>query len=84
MTEWRDISSAPYRTLVRVKVGSVTLLARLVPDASMTSEEQGCDQWCAEIEGEHPPCWSGGACWESNEDEAPSLQPTAWQPLEVT
>jgi len=40
-----------------------------------------CDQWQAAVEGEHPPCWSDGACWESNADEIGSLQPNAWRPL---
>ena len=78
---WQDISNTPVDTPVRVKAGNMTFMARLVPDASMTSEEESCDQWQAEHEGEHPPCWSGGACWESNEDEAMSLQPTHWQPI---
>ena len=77
--EWRDIESAPYNTPVEIKVGSMTFLARLHPDASMSSLDESCDQWQAEIDGEHPPCWSGGACWASNENEDMSLQPTAWR-----
>lgn len=76
---WQDINSAPYDTPVEVKVGSMTFLARLLPDASMSSLDETCDQWQAEIDGEHPPCWSGGACWASNENEDMSLQPTAWR-----
>lgn len=76
---WRDIESAPYNTPVEIKVGSMTFLARLHPDASMSSLDESCDQWQAEIDGEHPPCWSGGACWASNENEDMSLQPTAWR-----
>ena len=78
---WQDIANAPVNTPVRVKAGNMTFIARIVLGASMTSDEQECDQWQAEHEGEHPPCWSGGACWESNEDEAMSLQPTHWQPI---
>lgn len=80
---WQDIASAPFNTPVRVKAGSMTFLARLIPNAAMATDEQVCDQWQAEVEGEHPPCWSGGACWESNEDEALSLQPTQWMPAEA-
>jgi len=76
---WRPIESAPFNTPVEIKAGSMTFLARLMPDASMSDLETSCDQWQAEIEGEHPPCWSGGACWSSNENEDPSLQPTAWR-----
>ena len=78
---WQDIANAPVNTPVRVKAGNMTFIARIVLGASMTSDEQECNQWQAEHEGEHPPCWSGGACWESNEDEAMSLQPTYWQPI---
>lgn len=76
---WRPIETAPYDTPVEVKVGSMTFLARLLADASMSSLDETCDQWQAEIDGEHPPCWSGGACWASNENEDMSLQPTAWR-----
>lgn len=77
--EWRPIETAPYDTPVEVKVGSMTFLARLLADASMSSLDETCDQWQAENDGEHPPCWSGGACWASNENEDMSLQPTAWR-----
>lgn len=79
--EWRSIESAPYSTPVRVKAGDMTFIASLEPDVSMDEHGSECDQWHATNEGEHPPCWSGGACWQSNEDEALSLQPCAWQPL---
>ncbi|NML93833.1 hypothetical protein [Novosphingobium olei] len=79
--EWKDIESAPYNTVVRVKAGQMTFLARLIPNGAMSDMDTSCDQWVAEIEGEHPPCWSGGACWENNEDESPSLQPDGWQSL---
>jgi len=78
---WLPIDSAPYDTQVRVKVGGMTFVARLIADGSMSDLDTACDQWTAEIDGEHPPCWSGGACWEINEDESPSLQPTAWMPI---
>lgn len=75
---WLGIASAPYDVPVCVKAGSMTFLARLIGNEAMTTEGQPCDQWHAEIEGEHPPCWSGGACWTSNENEDLSLQPTHW------
>ena len=79
--EWRPISEAPCNEPVKVRLGKgMVIVARLIPDGSMSSEEESCDQWVAEYEGEHPACWSGGACWETNEDEVSSLQPTAWMP----
>lgn len=80
--EWQPIETAPVNEAVLVRVGmGMAFAARLVPDAAMTDEEASCDQWQAEHEGEHPPCWSGGCCWASNEDENTSLQPTHWMPL---
>jgi hypothetical protein len=55
-------------------------LAVLLPDVSQDGHGNECDQWSAAREGEHPPCWSGGGCWASNEDEVISLQPNAWRP----
>lgn len=77
---WRPLDTAPYNTPVRIKAGNMTFIAELLPSASM-NEDGECDQWQAVHEGEHPPCWSGGACWASNEDEDPSLQPKGWMPL---
>lgn len=79
MSVWYPAQLAPINEEVRVKAGEMTFLAMLLPDVSMDADGRSCDQWQATREGEHPPCWSGGACWDSNEDEAMSLQPTAWQ-----
>jgi len=76
---WQGIESAPYNTPVRIKAGEMTFVARLLIDAAMTTAEETCDQWVAEHEGEHPPCWTNGACWQSNENDDPSLRPVAWQ-----
>lgn len=80
--EWRTIDSAPYSTPVKVKCGQgKAFMAELIPNGSMDENEMECDQWVA-CEGESfPPCWSGGACWESNADGVMSKQPTAWMPL---
>lgn len=79
---WQPIETAPVNTPVRVKLGEgMVIVARLVPDASITSDGQTCDQWQAEFENEHPECWSDGCCWESNVDEICSMQPTHWMPL---
>lgn len=78
---WQPIETAPYDTRVLLKVGSMTFPAKLHQGVSMDEDGNDCDQWSAIFEGEHPPCWSGGACWASNEDEVPSIQPSAWKPL---
>lgn len=79
--QWRPIADAPYDEDVEVRVGEMTFMAILSRNASLTADMKECDQWQAARESEHPPCWSGGACWRSNEDEAVSLQPDAWRPL---
>ena len=78
---WLPIWQAPYQVAVEVRVGRMTFLAMLMPDASMTDAGASCDQWQAVHEAEHPPCWSGGACWASNEDGVRSLQPIAFRHL---
>jgi len=80
--QWQPIETARYGETVEVKVGSMTLLAKLLHNHS-ENEHGSCDQWVAAIEGEHPPCWSDGCCWDSNEDEITSLQPTAWRPASI-
>lgn len=79
---WRDPNEAPYDTPVRVRVGGMTFGAILRCDASLDEGEHPCDQWQAAVEGEHPPCWSDGACWSSNDEGMPSRQPEAWQAIE--
>jgi hypothetical protein len=78
--EWRDIASAPYDTPVDVRAGRMTFVARLLANHSIDENEQACDQWVAEHEGEHPPCWTDGACWENNSDKMMSIQPEQWRP----
>ncbi len=80
---WLPVKSAPYDQDVIVRAGSMTFRAALRRDASMNEAGDSCDQWQATIEGEHPPCWSDGCCWESNQDGIPSLQPIEWRPLEA-
>lgn len=79
--DWQPIETAPFNVPVRIKVGHMTMIARLLNDSSVDEYEKSCDQWWAEHDGEHPPCWSEGACWASNMDESPSMQPTHWQPV---
>jgi hypothetical protein len=43
-----------------------------------------CWSWVAAEEGKHPPCWSGGAYWDSNENEMPSTPPLRWRPAPPT
>lgn len=77
---WQPIADAPYNQAVEIKIGRRKFPAILLHNASMSSEEESCDQWQATTD-DHPKCWSDGACWESNEDGNTSLQPEAWRAL---
>lgn len=78
---WSGVENAPYDTPLTVLAGGMTFAAILRRDASLNEEGESCDQWQAVVEGEHPPCWTDGACWESNEDGIPCLWPEAFMPL---
>lgn len=82
VTGWQPIETAPYGVPVRVKLGrGTTIVAVLRNNAATTEDGNDCDQWQAHFEGEHPECWTDGACWQSNADNVMSLQPRAWTAL---
>ncbi len=79
--DWRTMDWAPKDgTPIRVRTSrrqfDVSWQTGLVDD-----HDQECGAWHAEKVGDHPPCWTDGICWASNEDGRPSEQPQAWQPL---
>ncbi|PZU95595.1 MAG: hypothetical protein DI527_00875 [Chelatococcus sp.] len=78
---WNDIESAPRDRPAIL----LTFQGHVVKAAWQTgfTDENGRDTgaWCATEEGQHPPCWSEGVCWASNEDESPSDPPVAWLPF---
>ena len=79
--KWQPLETAPFNREVEVRVGRRRVVrAKLVPDASMDSNGDACDQWWATTD-KYPPCWSEGACWESNVDEQMSAHPDAWREL---
>lgn len=82
VTDWQPIETAPYGVPVRVKLErGTTIVAVLRNNAATTEDGDDCDQWQAHFEGEHPECWTDGACWQSNADNVMSLQPRAWTAL---
>jgi hypothetical protein len=76
---WLSAMTPPYAQEVEVRVGAMRFRAKLMQGASLDENGRSCDQWQAAREGEHPPCWTDGACWESNADLSPSLQVDAWR-----
>ena len=81
MSEWQPIETAPVAECVWVQAGGMTFKAAWFPSFSLDENGEECDQWLAEEEDEHPPCWTDGACWETNADMVQSAQPTHWMPL---
>lgn len=78
MGEWLDPKDAPYWKHVEVKVGRKVFMAMLTADTSMTEDEKPCDQWQALVDN-YPRNWSGGYCWESNEDGEMSDPVEGWR-----
>lgn len=80
MSDWRRMEMAPGDgTPIRIRTaGGHVLIASWRP---VDDPDQECGAWHAETEGDHPPCWSDGVCWEINEDMKPSDPPVGWQPL---
>tara|TARA_R100001132_G_scaffold24115_1_gene22929 strand:+ start:2017 stop:2292 length:276 start_codon:yes stop_codon:yes gene_type:complete len=80
--KWKTIDSdVPYDTPVQIRFaeGRKVMLARLLRGHSLDESMRNCDQWVAEGD-DYPPCWTEGACWESNHDEVMSKQPAQWRP----
>lgn len=80
---WQSMNTAPFNETVEVEAGDMVFPAILLPDHSLRwspSGEEACDQWVATTD-RHPECWSGGGCWESNEDENRSAYPERWRHL---
>lgn len=81
MRKWKPMETAPYNTAVEIKAGGMAFKAIFLSNVSIDESGKYCDQWQAVHEGKHPPCWTDGACWESNDDEMMSIQPTHWRSL---
>ena len=78
---WRDIASAPRdnsHVIVRTALGRVFSAFMGTPVVGESGDDLA---WTAADEGIHPPCWTDGICWSSNEDEEPSDPPVAWLPI---
>ncbi|WP_298281170.1 hypothetical protein [Acidocella sp.] len=83
LSEGRPISTAPRDgTWIQAEIpghGSDNIIAWLGGLEDEAGNE--CWAWHFMLEGQEPPdCWTDGVCWASNEDGAPSVQPTKWKP----
>jgi hypothetical protein len=80
MTDWQPIETYPndgHPVQVRTRGGYV--LKAFLGSCICEGPEGPVDAWAASIEGDNPPCWTDGICWESNEDEKPSDPPVEWR-----
>jgi hypothetical protein len=79
---WSTMDSAPDLTfvIVRTKTGYV-FKAKYEHNIASGPDEGSCDGWVVGDGDLHPPCWTDGVCWASNEDEEPSDPPVGWMPL---
>lgn len=80
--EWQQMKTAPRdkTTVLVCTFSGYVFPAFYDPTGSVDENEEVCGIWCAKYEGFHPPCWSEGQCWTSNEDEIMSEQPLYWRP----
>ncbi|NBW15571.1 MAG: DUF551 domain-containing protein [Caulobacteraceae bacterium] len=80
MSEWRPIETAPRdSTHVMLRAGGREFPGAYLP-GFLDSNDNDC--WCwAALGPNHPDDWTGGTCWEVNEDGLPSTKPTHWMPL---
>lgn len=80
---WQPISTAPRDgTAIQAKIpghGSDNIIAW--QDGFLMSEDKDCDCWVFVDDQESPLCWTGGVCWEVNEDGKQSVRPTHWRLL---
>jgi hypothetical protein len=83
-SDWRPMATAPRDgTPIQATIpghGSDNIIAWM--DGFLNADEQDCCSWVFVEDQEPPPCWTDGVCWESNENDEPSVQPTAWKPIE--
>lgn len=77
--QWQPIESAPFDTDVWVRVDGMQFKARRTIVSEGTCSYS---QWLATVEGVHPPCWSDGAYWSSNENDDRSLPVLGWMLLD--
>lgn len=80
--EWQSMDSAPKDgRSIRLLTSEGFELTASWQDGYMNSEGENCACWVADEDSKYPDDWSEGVCWESNEDEIMSQQPTHFQYL---
>ena len=82
--DWKDMATAPRDgTPIQAEIsghGSDYVIAW--HHGYVDSDERECGCWVIVEDPEPPPCWTDGVCWEVNEDNLRSAQPTRWKILQ--
>jgi len=82
MSDWRPIETAPKDgTSIQARIpgrGDDNVIAWF--GGLLDSDGEGCGGWHF-MEGQDPPDWTDGICWEVNEDGVRSTPPTEWKDL---
>ncbi|MCF1502954.1 hypothetical protein L0F51_04135 [Afifella sp. H1R] len=80
--DWRPIETAPCDgTPIQARIpghGEDNIIAWM--DGFLDEHERPCCSWVMVEDQEPPKSWTDGVCWEANEDETASVQPTHWRP----
>ena len=81
---WQPIETAPRDgTDIQAVIpehGTDNVIAWQV-SAFLNGDGDACGGWTFTTDQEPPACWTDGICWQVNEDENASVQPTHWKPL---
>jgi len=78
---FKPMADAPTDRVILLQVWSGKTFPVKWQDGFLDSDECACGGWVAQEEGNHPPCWDDGACWESNSDGMPSDPPIGWKEM---
>ena len=83
MSGWQTIETAPKDgTPIQADIpgnGSDNIIAWI--GGLLNDKGEDCGGWQFVEEQEPPQSWTDGICWESNEDDQPSVKPTRWKHL---
>ena len=79
----KKIDSAPKNgTIIQAKIpghGSDNIIAWSLGFNDGSGSDTGA--WVFMADQEPPDCWTDGVCWEANQDNEKSIEPTHWKPI---
>lgn len=79
--KWQPIETAPKDgTFIRIKFADGKTIRAAFEGGLLDTDWKDCGGWMAP-DDDAPTCWTDGICWEVNEDDIKSKEPTHWMPL---